>query len=301
MRVWRLCLRLGIATSSILVPVVVMGAAPAEAGTGIAAAAANKGLTITSSTDTLSTLSGSLTFAAAAPGCTGTANSIVVTLTGTGVPPGNADGSKNITGSVPATPGTALSTDSGGLSWDGIARANSVPRPLSGTFTVKLQCLEDGDTTGQAFFDSDVTFTRTGTDAPGQPGTWQLAGSSTGATPTPTPSASPTPTPTATPNPSTTPTPGPSDKATPTPEPDADKCVTDEAIAKTKATDECSDAKVDEADNTSGDLPGTGGNGSNKPTGLVALAVLLFIAGLLFLALAVEPRSTSEDDWDERA
>lgn len=153
----------------------------AIAGTVPAWAASNNSLTVTPASG--STLAGPPSFTAPAPGCTGTANGMVVTLTGPGLTGTNADGSGNITSSVPAIVGGPISMDTGGVSWDGIAIAKSIPRPLNGTYTVKIQCQEDGDTTGNAHFDRDIAFTSAG--PAGAPGTWVAVGQTSGPTPTP--------------------------------------------------------------------------------------------------------------------
>ncbi len=184
------------------------------------ATAANNGLTIAPPSG--QTLTGGLTFTVPTPGCpaSGTASGTVVTLTGPGVTPTNDDNSTNINAAQPATRGTAITMDTGGVSWDGIALDKSLPRPLNGTYTVKLQCMEDGEATGQSFFDREVTFT--GSGAAGSPGTWSTV---VQGTPTPTPVPG-TPTPTPVPGPPTptpvpgTPTPTPTPvPATPTPTP----------------------------------------------------------------------------------
>ncbi len=281
----RVRLRVGLVGAVLLLPLAAMFSISAVSDHAMAAtaAAANNGLTIAPTSG--QTLTGGLTFTVPAPGCpaSGTANGTVVTLTGPGVTPTNDDNSTNINAALPATRGTAITMDTGGVSWDGIALDKSLPRPLNGTYTVKLQCMEDGEATGQAFFDREVTFT--GSGAAGSPGTWTSVGGGS-ADPTPTPGASPTPTPGA------TSTPTPAVDPTPTPEPAADDCATTETCEDDAGTDDSEDGADDES---GGNLPGTGGQ---SPTDIIVIAALLLVSGLMFLALAVEPRLLPGDESD---
>ncbi len=163
----------------------------------LAEAAVNDTLTIGPATGV--TLSGALTFTSPAAGCAA-GNSALVRMAGPGI--ADAEGI-NIIGATEAAPGTQYVTNSGGVPWDGIAQANAIPRPLNGTYTVKIVCLDDGDPTGQ-FFDRDVSFTQTGTTAPGQPGTWVAVGDGG-----PEPDPEPDPFPSPSPSPSHAPSPSP--------------------------------------------------------------------------------------------
>ena len=261
---------------------------PAAATSGVAQAATNNGLTIDPGSG--STLAGSPTFNVPAPGCSGTANSASVTIKGPGVTGENADGSKNMIGAKPAPSGSAISIGSGSVSWDGFAVDLSIPRPLNGTYLIKVQCLEDGDETGQPFFDREVAFV--GTGSAGTNGTWTAVGQSGGGSPTPTPTPTGSGTPTPTPA-GSTPTPQPSSDATPTPEPGADCDPAVEDCTQTEGEDDGSN----DGDGSQG-LPNTGGRG---PGDAMTLAALLLFSGLLFLALTVEgPRPDRYDEDDHR-
>ena len=247
---------------------------PSATSGGVAAAATNSNLSVEPASG--STISGTITFKAPAPGC-GTIPSAVVRMKGPGITGDLADdtGFTNITGAVPLeTPSAALTLTSGGDTWDNIAINKSIPRPLNGTYTVKIQCSEDGETAGKPFFDKDITFTRS-------TNTYLVAGAAPGS-PTPAPSGTPTPTPT--PTGAATPTPEP----TPDPTPDPDDTETDSENGG-------GGGGVDDGGEG---LPNTGGR---DPGDAMTLAALLLFSGLLFLALTVEgPRPGRYDEDDHR-
>lgn len=264
---------------------------PANAASGLASAAANNGLTIAPASG--STLADLPTFNVAAPGCTGTATSTTITIAGPGVTGENNDGSKNMLGAEATTVGAAISRNSGSVSWDGFAIALSLPRPLNGTYTIKVQCVEDGDATGQAFFDREVTFV--GTGAAGSNGTWTAVGPGGGGggttSPTPTPVATPTPTPAPG---GATPTPVPTEEATPTPEPDGkEECD--------PTLEDCTETEGEDDDNAGGgggggdNLPNSGGR---DPGDAMTIAALSLFSGLLFMALTVEGPRPGRHDQD---
>ena len=145
-----------------------------------------------------STINGAPTFSVPAPGCTGTANATSVTMEGQ-----TLTSPVNIVGAESTTPGSAISRTSGGLTWDAMAQNSSIPRPLSGTYLVKIQCLEDGDPSGQTSFERDITF------GPGTAVALEVDPTPTPVPATPTPTPVPTASPTPTPIPTPTPTPAP--------------------------------------------------------------------------------------------
>ena len=247
---------------------------PAATSGGVAAAATNSNLTLEPASG--STLSGTITFKAPAPGC-GAIPSAVVRMKGPGIAGDLADdpGFTNITGAVALeTASGALNLTSGGDTWENIAINKSIPRPLNGTYTVKIQCSEDGETAGKPFFDKDVVFA-------GGTNTYLVAGASPGS-PTPAPSGTPTPTPT--PTGAATPTPEPT--TDPTPEPDDTETDTE------NGGDDGGD------DNGGEGLPNTGGR---DPGDAMTLAALLLFSGLLFLALTVDgPRPDRYDEDNHR-
>lgn len=240
--------------------------------TDTAEAATNSNLTLAPSSG--SSISGNIIFSAPAPGC-GTVPQAVVRMKGPGITGDLPDdtGFVNITGAlVLETPSAALSLSSDGNTWDNIAINKSIPRPLNGVYTVKIQCVEDGASAGKAFFDRDVTFT-------GSSQTWAIAGGGVNATPTPTPLGTPTPTPA----PTGAATPTPEATVEPTPEPEAECDDTVEDCSET--TDDETDEESEEA---GGDkLPNSGGQ---SPNDYITLAVLLFISGAMLLFFAFEPR-----------
>ena len=157
----------------------------------------NNTLTIApASGSTINTTTGDITFTTPAAGCPSPANQATLRIKGTGITGEDKDpGFTNVLGVLEPVPAGAVTMTLGSDTWDSVAQNKSIPRPLNGTYTIKIQCLLDGEPknppgTGTAlpFYDKDITFV--GSGAAGSAGTWTVVA---GATPVVTPVVTPVP------------------------------------------------------------------------------------------------------------
>lgn len=259
--------------------------ASAEVGHETAAAANLGSLSVTPATGDTNTAS--VAFGTEAP-CGEGATSFLVQMAGPGVPEtgANALGTNDI-----AVPGVKIDHYPMGATWAGVATAQGLPMPLSGTYNLKLICLVAGAPADD--FTTSVTFTPTigqdstytaGTGAGGSPSPAPSESPSAGTTPSPSPSTSATPTPSTTPAPSTTATPTPSSTASPSPSASASPSPSSTTTPTSTTTPS---GTVTPASTTTngvggGALPKTGAESRS----LLILAALLLVCGAFLLALS---------------
>lgn len=218
--------------------------------------------------------------------CPEEATNVVVTMSQAGFPADTVIVGNN---SLEALEGKAIAVVS--FSFKDLALTSAVPLPLSGTGTIRLQCIDTFGTQSFQDFSRQITFTPT----TGEDSTWQMAPLGDGSpTPSPTGTVTPTPVPSA----SVSPTPTPSNSATPTPTVSPGEPTPTPSPGEETPTPKPTDDGTAGTDSNSGNGNGSGngsGSGGLPASGastqplLEWAAMLLAIGGGVLLLLAAVP------------